>query len=912
MEQTQEQILEQIRLALLKSPQSRSFDDLLLLKSYLMRTELVTKNLMGIINPRQMNDICRTMQLESFKPNEYVFQQGDIGDKVYVLLSGSCEVRVKYKIDLTLGESETREKLIVTYSDGHFFGERALLFDEPRSASILCISFCDVISISKVSYLTILQESERDKQNSSAQSNEVLGSKESVIKILSKAREKRNNRELEAVASYLSRRIQFFQKFSTEQLIELCRVAETLSLWGRSILFKQGQIGQAFYVILTGNVEVWVDNSNAEGASMDTAAAVTSTGSTNKLANKGNQKKTNDLTDGLGKMVNLLVTGDQFGERALENESSRRMGSIITCDGLTELLIISKEDYHNLVYMMVHAGSMERLSLLRKTEIFRTTNVVHLRGLARFMEPRKYQIGEVLLQAGNKTTDLIIIQHGECEAEVEIMIGTERSDESIIQQHFHEKQHHNRSKTDTLHTFSVSNMSSNGEFSKKDLKQNTKNNNYLSMDGIQTDDTNNYPHSYNTESEMKSDFFDEFNLKNLKKKVVKLGRIAPYSILSKNLTLCGSVHNDIFHTETIRATSLVTAYTVGKHDFYNHMTKDTRQAIVDIINQYPTPELIPLWENTPKILDEDTWKRETAWNEFKQKIVSSTIEERHPTAFKSRGSVINGDKKSLSILDLHRKLSKAHLTSASGNNMNSEFSRRNRTISAATLRISSGVIQLNDNKTDNMIFSNNNPLTTDSNGIGNAFHVAVTSDWGLAEQARVKLHKEYLMLMEESKEYKNRNNNDQTHHVQNNNKYNNSNRNRNNHNYDNISSISLIRNRINENHILSIKAKEMDLKRKLSNNIESNNIKPIIMAKTKQLYNPSEPSPMIIVDSSNINIHPNVPPEDMKSLENNLISNYQSSAITSELKLPFSLVQIHREYAKNGADNDVNDASRRP
>eukprot|EP00981_Chlorochromonas_danica_P006869 scaffold1498_cov180-Ochromonas_danica.AAC.20 len=124
---------------------------------------------------------------------------------------------------------------------------------------------------------------------------EQYGTKEGVVKILSKVREKRSNQELDAVAAYLYRRVPFFQKFTMQHVVELCRVAETVTIWGRSVLFKQGQIGQAFYVILSGTVEVWVNDSGVVG------------GTTTAYVPRHNRAM--DVTDGLGSRVNQLVTG---------------------------------------------------------------------------------------------------------------------------------------------------------------------------------------------------------------------------------------------------------------------------------------------------------------------------------------------------------------------------------------------------------------------------------------------------------------------------------------------------------------------------------------------------------------------------------------------------------------------------
>jgi CRP-like cAMP-binding protein len=409
---------EQLRYVLLKNPENRSYDDLLVLKGFIVRSEFMQKNLAGIVNPKQMNDLCRQLGLETYSVGDTVFNQGDIGDKVFILLSGACDLRVRYRIDLTQGESEIREKFIKTYKErGSYFGERALQFDEPRSGTVIASAHTNLITVSKNSYISVIKEARLDSSNEVVASAEQLGTKESVITVLSKMRDKRTNQELDAVAGYLFRRIPFFQRFTMPQLIELCRVAETVSVWGRSILFKQGSIGQAFYVVLTGTVEVWVNNSEAPAATP---------------ANRV-QHKAHDVTDGLGVKVNQLVSGEIFGERALENEDSMRMASIVTCEGNTELIIISREDYHNLVYVMMHADSMNRLTLLRRTDLFRTVDVQHLKSLARFMEPRKYQLNEPLYKVGSKALEIIIIESGECRVETEIREGLDQVEQAEME-----------------------------------------------------------------------------------------------------------------------------------------------------------------------------------------------------------------------------------------------------------------------------------------------------------------------------------------------------------------------------------------------------------------------------------------------------------------------------------------------
>ena len=53
-----------------------------------------------------------------------------------------------------------------------------------------------------------------------------------------------------------------------------------------------------------------------------------------------------------------------------------RAGTVLTCNGKMELLVIYKEDYYNLISVMTQADLMEKISLLRRTHIFKVCDCV--------------------------------------------------------------------------------------------------------------------------------------------------------------------------------------------------------------------------------------------------------------------------------------------------------------------------------------------------------------------------------------------------------------------------------------------------------------------------------------------------------------------------------------------------------
>lgn len=298
--------LDSIRLSVMKIGPNRSYDDILTIKQYLVKLDFMKGKTSGL-HPKQINDLCMNVSLETFYLNDSIFKQDDTGDKLYFVFAGTADVWIKFDVDLGHNIIETKEKMVFTLTSGCHFGEKALETDAPRAASVIVSSdVCEVLSITKNMYLTVIN-------NYASDSNIVkAGSKESVMKILSKAKDKRSVFEIEEVANFLKRRIPFFSKFEMNQMKELARVSESLVVWGQQILFKQGSLGQAFYVIITGSVEVWVNSPEGLIALKAAEASLTS----NKSGNK---------TDGLGQRVALLPVGAYFGERALENDNSHRM-----------------------------------------------------------------------------------------------------------------------------------------------------------------------------------------------------------------------------------------------------------------------------------------------------------------------------------------------------------------------------------------------------------------------------------------------------------------------------------------------------------------------------------------------------------------------------------------------------------
>ena len=75
---------------------------------------------------------------------------GDATDSLYIVLSGRLKVM--------MSDSDGKEVILSILGPGEFFGEMGLIDDEPRSASVVTIEACELLSITKRDFKRCLAE----------------------------------------------------------------------------------------------------------------------------------------------------------------------------------------------------------------------------------------------------------------------------------------------------------------------------------------------------------------------------------------------------------------------------------------------------------------------------------------------------------------------------------------------------------------------------------------------------------------------------------------------------------------------------------------------------------------------------------------------------------------------------------
>ena len=120
-------------------------------------TELMnlTKNLKifeNISRSIEHQNICSTLKLETYKPNQVIIKQGEKGECLYHILHGLVSVQLNIQIDTGIQDKSQVVnvlKNICELSDGDFFGEDALIYNIPRTATITALTETSLIRIDK-------------------------------------------------------------------------------------------------------------------------------------------------------------------------------------------------------------------------------------------------------------------------------------------------------------------------------------------------------------------------------------------------------------------------------------------------------------------------------------------------------------------------------------------------------------------------------------------------------------------------------------------------------------------------------------------------------------------------------------------------------------------------------------------
>ncbi|MBN1667797.1 MAG: cyclic nucleotide-binding domain-containing protein, partial [Anaerolineales bacterium] len=170
----------------------------------------------------EIDQLCQRLKVERFAPQQVIIRQGEQGDKFYIVTSGHVEVEQRN----AQGVSE-----IVNHKDrGAYFGEVALLNDAPRSATCRAVVPTEVVSLKRADF-------------------------DQLVRVCFDLRDKL---ESSIARTNLLRQIPIFSDMDEQHLHLVWAQMQAESYPAGTVIIRQGELGEVFYVIESGQVEMTI------------------------------------------------------------------------------------------------------------------------------------------------------------------------------------------------------------------------------------------------------------------------------------------------------------------------------------------------------------------------------------------------------------------------------------------------------------------------------------------------------------------------------------------------------------------------------------------------------------------------------------------------------------------------------
>ncbi len=95
----------------------------------------------------EKDQICDVLRYETFDQDEIIIEEGNEGDRLYLIFRGTAQATKVVN---------GKEEVVYLYQDNDYFGDLALLRNEPRAASVKATSDIELYSIDRFSFQRLL------------------------------------------------------------------------------------------------------------------------------------------------------------------------------------------------------------------------------------------------------------------------------------------------------------------------------------------------------------------------------------------------------------------------------------------------------------------------------------------------------------------------------------------------------------------------------------------------------------------------------------------------------------------------------------------------------------------------------------------------------------------------------------
>jgi len=176
---------------------------------------LRTHELFSQLDDDDKKALFDVMQEKKYKANDVIITQGEQGDEFFVVENGTCDIFVQ--------KENNPPFLVQTVNKGEGFGELALIYGNPRAATVIAKTEVTLWAIDRVSYRATLMDTTIKKR---------------------------------AMYEKFLEKVPLLAQCTKYELNTIADALETESYTQGTVIIKEGEPGDAFYIICEGEVRV--------------------------------------------------------------------------------------------------------------------------------------------------------------------------------------------------------------------------------------------------------------------------------------------------------------------------------------------------------------------------------------------------------------------------------------------------------------------------------------------------------------------------------------------------------------------------------------------------------------------------------------------------------------------------------
>lgn len=298
-----------------------------------LRRILSTVPILSGVPKQILRELILESKVHQVGQGALIFKENDFSDSFYIILEGSVHVSFA---------AQAAEDKPIVIQRGEFFGEMSLLSGRRRSATVEAAEASVLIEIPRKGMLRL------------------LNLEPSV---------KRAINETFVVYAF---RAYLLPEASPAFLRELASKSQVCSFKSGEVVFRQGDLGDAFYLIRNGSVKV------------------------SKLAGQGDKEV----------VVSYVPAGHYFGEMALLDPYKPKRSATITATKQTEAIKVMKEDFESILKQYPDFRSRIQQTILKA--LIRGQEVA-LREIA-----GGHVINDLMKEGVFEGTDILLIDENKC------------------------------------------------------------------------------------------------------------------------------------------------------------------------------------------------------------------------------------------------------------------------------------------------------------------------------------------------------------------------------------------------------------------------------------------------------------------------------------------------------------------